>query len=113
MDRREELSMLIIKLIGERSQRRTAQDTGVTASYITGIINKKYLPSAETLRKLSAPESKPRNGVTLHQLMVAAGYQEESTPATIEQLMNMIKERDLIIEQQRKQIDEIRRVLCI
>ena len=54
-----------------------AEDSGVAASYITAIINGKYLPSAEILRKLSVPYARPQNGITLEDLMIAAGYQED------------------------------------
>ncbi len=62
-------------LIGDRSIRRTAADSKVTAPYITAILKGKYLPSPEILKKLAAPEAKPQNAVTLEDLMVAAGYQ--------------------------------------
>lgn len=64
-------------LIGDRSIRRTAEDSGVAASYITGILKGKYLPSADILRKLASPEAKPQNAVTLEDLMIAAGYQTD------------------------------------
>ena len=68
------VSELIGELIGDRSIRKTAADSGVAASYISGIIKKKYLPSAEILRKLSSPEANPQNGIRLLDLMKAAGY---------------------------------------
>lgn len=108
-----ELVTLIKQLVGDRSIRKTGQDSGVTASYITGILKQKYMPSAEILRKLTDPKAKPQNGITLRKLMVAAGYQLECDTSTFDQLMQMIKERDMIIETQRKQLDEIRRVICI
>lgn len=71
------VATIVRELIGERSIRRTAEDTGVAASYITGILKEKYLPSADILRKLASPEAKPQNAVTLEDLMVAAGYQND------------------------------------
>ena len=71
----EKLAELVKKLKGDRSIRGMAADSGVAASYITGIINCKYLPSAEILRKLAADTAAPQNGVTLEDLMVTAGYQ--------------------------------------
>ena len=78
LEAKKKVAALIKKLIGERSIRQTAAETGVTAPYITSLLKEKYLPSANILRKLSAPEAKPRNGVTLEDLMFAAGYQEYS-----------------------------------
>ena len=71
------VALLVDELKGDRSIRRTAEDTGVAASYITGILKEKYLPSADILRKLAAPEAKPQNAITLEDLMVAAGYQTD------------------------------------
>lgn len=68
---------VIRELIGERSIRKTAEESGVAASYITGILKGRYLPSAEILRKLAMPKAKPQNGVTLEDLMIAAGYQDD------------------------------------
>ena len=72
---RQRLAEYIQKLIGERSIRKTAEDSGVTASYIAAILKNKYMPSAEVLKKLASPSAKPRNGICLEDLMVAAGYQ--------------------------------------
>ncbi len=71
----ERVAEYVEKLIGNRSKRQAAADTGVAASYLSGIVNKKYLPSAAILQKLADPESHPQNGITMEQLMVAAGYQ--------------------------------------
>ena len=71
------VAILVKELIGDRSIRRTAEDAGVAASYITGILKERHLPSADILRKLSSPNAKPQNGVTLEDLMVAAGYQND------------------------------------
>ena len=37
----ENTSTLVKNLVGERSIRKTSEDTGVATSYISGIINKK------------------------------------------------------------------------
>ena len=106
--RREKLSQLVTQLCGERSKREVARKSSVAASYISGIINCKYMPSAETLRKLAAAE--PRGGVTLEMLMVAAGYQENVTELNAFQIvLNDLKEqlnaKDIIIREQRRTID--------
>jgi len=71
------VAVLVKELIGDRSIRRTAQDAGVAASYITGILQEKYLPSADILRKFANQDARPQNAVTLEDLMVAAGYQND------------------------------------
>ncbi len=72
----KEVAILLKRLIGDRSIRKTAEDSGVAASYISGILKEKHLPSANILRKLAATDAKPQNGVTLEDLMIAAGYQK-------------------------------------
>lgn len=71
------VALLVKELIGNRSIRRTAEDSGVAASYISGILNEKYLPSAEILNRLTAISAKPQNAISLQALMIAAGYQEQ------------------------------------
>ncbi len=93
------VAVLVRELVGSRSIRRTGEDTKVAASYITGILKERYLPSAETLRKLTAPSSNVQNGVTLEDLMIAAGYQnnyiEEALPPD---LLMSTDGRNVIIE---------------
>lgn len=87
------VAILVKELIGDRSIRRTAEDSGVAASYITGILKgNKYLPSADILRKLAAADAKPQNGITLEDLMVAAGYQTDYVEEEIK--MNLYEVRD-------------------
>lgn len=85
---KEKLAGLLKKLIGDRSIRQAAIDTGVSAPYISGMLRGQYLPSAEILKKMSAPESKPRFGVTLEDLMCAAGYQEYSVDDALNKYFN-------------------------
>ena len=106
------VSELIKKLVGERSIRKTGEDSGVTASYITSILKLKYMPSAEILKKLTSASAKPRNGVSLEDLMVAAGYQEKVTEISsfqlvLDELKKKIEKQQTIIEQQRKIIDSL------
>ena len=75
----ERVGALVEKLKGDRSIRQMTADTGVHTSYIARIIKRENYASAEVLRRLTAPESNPQNGVTLKDLMLAAGYQKEST----------------------------------
>lgn len=110
----QRVSTLVKELIGERSIRRTAEDSNVAASYITGIINQKYLPSAETLRKLSAPTAKPQNGVTMEDLMIAAGYQTDYIEVAVDDMDGNLSggdsaSQDLIREQHRERLQEIRK----
>ncbi len=66
---------LVKKLVGDRSLRKAGEDSGVAPSYINGILKANYLPSARILRQLTLPEAKPQNGISMEDLMVAAGYQ--------------------------------------
>ena len=107
MDKREQIenvAKLVTLAQGERSRREMARETGIAASYINGIENKKYLPSADILRKIA--NGNPRKGVTLKALMVAAGYDTEVS-TEVEQLRMMIHQRDLIIKEQREMIDKL------
>lgn len=81
------VAKLVKELVGDRSIRRAAEDSGVAASYITGIIKEKYLPSADILRKLASPRANPRNGIYLEDLMVAAGYQTDYLEETIKEVV--------------------------
>lgn len=79
-DRTEAIARLVpyVKdLVGDRSLRKASEDMGITAAYLSGILKEKYMPSAEVLRKMTDPKSHPQNGVSLEDLMVAAGYQDE------------------------------------
>lgn len=76
---KEALPRLIKYLIGVRTIRETSRDTGVAASYISGMLNGKYTPSASILKKISSPEANPQNGITLEELMIAAGYQNQTS----------------------------------
>ncbi len=75
LDRKARIAKVVNELKGERSIRRMAEDTDVAASYLTGILKERYLPSAEILSKLAAEDANPQNGITLEDLMIAAGYQ--------------------------------------
>ena len=89
-ERRKKVAIVIKRLIGDRSIRKTAADTGVTAAYLSGILNEKYLPSREVLEKLADPGNMPQNDVTLNELLVAAGYiskAESSEKSEIEMYM--------------------------
>ena len=60
-----ELQQAILKLKGNRSIRQMATDTGVTATYISGIIKGKYPnPSLKIIGKLTCLESKPQANIT-------------------------------------------------
>jgi len=71
----KKVAVLVKELIGDRSLRKTSADSGVAASYLTGILKERYLPSAEILRRLASPEANPQNGITVEDLMISAGYQ--------------------------------------
>ncbi len=76
-DRIKAVAKLVREIIGNRSIRKAAEDADVAASYLSGILNERYLPSANILRKIASPEAKPQNGITDDELMVAAGFLNE------------------------------------
>ncbi len=75
---------LVKKLVGDRSLRKAGEDSGVAPSYINGILKANYLPSARILRQLTLPEAKPQNGISMEDLMVAAGYQAKYSDVIVE-----------------------------
>lgn len=66
----------IRELVGERSIRQASKDIGITSSYLSGVLKGRYLPTVEMLRKMTNEKASPQNGVTLEDLMVVAGYQQ-------------------------------------
>ena len=71
---KEEVASLVKDLVGNRTIKKTAEDTGVAASYISGMIKGRFVPSVAILKKLADPKANPQNGVTLEELMIAAGF---------------------------------------
>ena len=69
----EELVPLIVKLKGERSIKEMAEDTKVSAAYISGILKYKRLPSIDILKKLSDDGSNPQNGISSKDLITVLG----------------------------------------
>ena len=60
-----ELQEAILKIKGKRSIRQMGIDTGVTSSYISGIIKGKYPnPSLKIINKLTCIDSKPQANIT-------------------------------------------------
>ena len=53
---------------GDRSIRQYAKDSGVSASYINGLLQGKYIPTLKILSKLSKTA---QNGITYEQLIMA------------------------------------------
>ncbi len=75
--KKEELIELIKRAQGNRSLRKYAEDAGVSYSSIYRIRKGDYIPSLQTLQKLSSTKAKPQGGVSLEELMTAAGYRDE------------------------------------
>lgn len=90
------VALLVKELIGDRSMRQASIDSGIAASYISGILNYKYLPSADILRKLASPDANPKNGVSLEDLMIAAGYQNNYVEESLRDAF--LSEEGLLIE---------------
>lgn len=76
---KENLAKLVKALRGNRTIRELASSTGVAPSYISGIENGKFIPSATILMKLASPRSKPQNGITVKDLMAVSGYEVEDS----------------------------------
>ena len=62
------LSTLINEIKGDRSIRQMSKDSGVSASYITGLLHDKYTPSIRILSKLTDPKSKPQKIISIETL---------------------------------------------
>ena len=78
--RAERVSNILIELTSDNNMRTLARQSGITAAYISMICKKggnkeRPLPSAEVLRKIADTELAKKKGVTLDDLMIAAGYQ--------------------------------------
>jgi transcriptional regulator with XRE-family HTH domain len=76
---KENLAKMVKALRGNRTIRELASSTGVAPSYISGIENGKFIPSATILMKLASPRSKPQNGITVKDLMTVSGYEVEDS----------------------------------
>lgn len=63
-----ELSNLIYEIKGDRSIRQMSKDTGVSASYLTGILQGKHTPSLKVLSKLTDPNSHPQKNISASML---------------------------------------------
>ena len=61
---------------GDRSIRRMAMDTGISASYITGILKGKYYPTLKILKRLTSPKSNPYGDIDILDLIVLLKEEE-------------------------------------
>ena len=59
----------IYAIKGDRSIRQMARDTGVSASYITGILHGQYYPTLKILKRITAPKGKPQGNVSILDLI--------------------------------------------
>lgn len=73
----ERLAKLVEEAKGDRSIRDYSRDSGVNPTTISMIISKGYTPSSSIIKKLGRPEARPQGGVTIQDLMIAAGYIED------------------------------------
>ena len=64
-----EFANAVCKIKGNRSIRQMAIDTGVSASYITGILQGKYYPTLKILKRITKPSSHPCGDVTILDLI--------------------------------------------
>ena len=59
----------VFEIKGDRSIRQMARDTGVSASYITGILKGQYYPTLKILKRITSPKGKPQGNVTILDLI--------------------------------------------
>ena len=73
----DRFSVLLEKAQGNRSGRQFSRDTGVSRTFLSNYINKKYdtRPSIEKLQQIA---SSCKNGVTYDDLMAACNYMHEN-----------------------------------
>lgn len=71
---RQNLSECVQRLVGNRTLRQVARETGVSVTYISGMIKGRYVPSIGILKKLTDENSNPQNGVIFEDLMAASCY---------------------------------------
>lgn len=106
----KKVARLVTELIGDRTLRQTAEDSGVAASYLTGIRKERYLPSVEIFKKLTAPKANPQHGITLEDLMIAAGYQDEYQ-MTLYDFIDELKNEEETAKLKNKPKKEIKNVI--
>lgn len=100
-DKIEKVVDLLRKAMAGRSCRQYAQGAGISPAGLNKILNKKNLPTPATIKKLMSKEADPQGGVTLEDVMVAAGYIEATDEQKIEEAAN--SKVDLIIESSNKE----------
>ena len=78
-NRMQALINLLKDAQGDRSLREYAEASGISASNLSRIMNSKTvkMPSRKMLEKLASENAAPQNGITLEDLLIAAGYQTE------------------------------------
>lgn len=64
----------IKQIIGTRTAKQASIDMGIPETVMSKLLNGKYWPTVNVLMKIADKKSKPQNGVTLEDLMIAAGY---------------------------------------
>lgn len=96
----EKVVELILRAMAGRSCREYARAAGISPAGLNKILNKKNLPTPATIKKLMSKAANPQGGVTLEDVMVAAGYIEATDEQKIEEAVN--SKVDLIIEESSK-----------
>lgn len=108
-DKIEKVVDLLKRAMAGRSCRQYAQGAGISPAGLNKILNKKNLPTPATIKKLMSKEADPQGGVTLEDVMVAAGYLEATDEEKIEEAAK--DKIDFIIEKDpqfvQKTIDRI------
>ena len=86
---------IINKAKGTRSLRAYAEAAGVSAAGLSKIMKGAYKPSIATIKKLTSDDANPQNGVTYHDMLIAAGYEDSDldqmvSDAVDEQISQMV-----------------------
>lgn len=104
-----QLPDLIYEIKGNRSIRQMSRDTGVSASYISGLLHNNYIPSVKILSKLIDPKSRPQKIISSETLSDAIVNKSLCDDYDEELEMRIAKVSNLL-EECVKELNEINRI---
>lgn len=93
-DNLDSIAELIYIVKGDRTLREYGADTGVSYSNIQRILNRKYKPSPDTIKKLTLGDKHPRGDVSYEDMMVAAGYMSNESRNRQEEHFRLLERQD-------------------
>ncbi|MDC7280772.1 helix-turn-helix transcriptional regulator [Butyrivibrio fibrisolvens] len=71
-DAKQEIKRLTSLVIGNRTLSQVAEKTEIHKSYLSRLKRGEHIPGIDIMKKLTAPESDPQNGISLEDFMIAA-----------------------------------------